>query len=90
MIYTDGFKPWEKRVLVKPLPKRERKDSPILIADTVVSQGEEGEVIAVGEKCENAKPGQKVIYPTNAGWELELKGEKMRVVQEIEIEGEVE
>ncbi len=89
MIHVDSFKPWQDRFLIRPKERKKETETGIVIADTVVIEGEEGIVEAVGESITDIKPGITVLYPTGAGWELQVKGVKMRVIRREQIEGEV-
>ena len=90
MIQVKSFTPWKNRFLVKPLPRKEKTETgAIIIAETVKIEGEEAEVIAIGNEVTEGKVGDIVLYATGAGWGLEVDGVKMRVIPQEVIEGVV-
>ncbi len=89
MIALSKFSPWGNKFLVRPLPRKDKTDAGIIIADTVSIEGEEAEIMAMGDGCTKGEIGQTVLYATGAGWGLEVNGVKMRVVPQESIEGVV-
>ncbi len=88
MIALKSFTPWGSKYLLKPLPRKD-KIGQIIVADTVAIEGEEAEIMAMGDGCTKGEIGQTVLYATGAGWGLEVNGVKMRVVPQESIEGVV-
>lgn len=89
MITVDKFTPWANKYLVRPLPKKEKSDGGIIIADTVALEAEEAVIIAKGENATKGEVGETVLYGAGAGWSLTVNGEKMRVIPQEAIEGTV-
>jgi len=89
MISVKAFTPWQDRLLVKDLPKPKETEGGIIIADTVAMEGTLAEVISVGDAVTMGTPGEIVLYPTNAGWALQVDGQDMRVIRQEQIEGTV-
>lgn len=62
--------PLGAQVLVKPLPKKEKTSSGLIIPVNVNSDFEEGEVIAVAQAVITVKPGDRILYTTRTGTPL--------------------
>jgi chaperonin GroES len=67
----------KNKVLVKPLPRKERTSGGIIIAD-VVTQNPlvEAVVEVVSSEITTLKPGDLVLHPKGAGTEHEFDGQK--------------
>ena len=91
MIQVSGFIPYKDRIVVKLLPKKEKTDGGIIIADTVSMEASEGTIVSKGADVskEIADIGKVILFSSKAGWEIEVNGEKLKVLREPEVEGEV-
>jgi chaperonin GroES len=59
--------PLGNRVLVRPLPKREKTTGGLIIPVSINKELEEAEVIKTGEAVINVKPGDVIIYQSRSG-----------------------
>lgn len=59
--------PLGNKVLVKPLPKKERTTGGLIIPAVIQQDLEEGEVIAIASNVINIKVGDKVLYSSRSG-----------------------
>jgi chaperonin GroES len=69
--------PLGNRVLIKPLEAEEKTKSGIYIPDTAKEKPLQALVVAIGDgKDIKVKEGDKVIYESFGGSEVQIKGEK--------------
>lgn len=67
------------KILVQPDKLKEQNIRGIIIPESVQSQLEEGMVVKVAKAVEELlQPGEKVLYPRNAGVEKEFDGVKYK------------
>lgn len=62
--------PLGNRVLVKPLPKKEKTTNGLIIPVSINKELEEAEVIKTGDAVINIKAGDKVLYHSRVGTQL--------------------
>jgi len=88
------IRPLSDRILVKPSAAEERTPGGIIIPDNAKETPTRGEVLAVGNGkiLENGelrpldvKPGNVVIYNKWGGTDVELDGEKCKILREDDI-----
>lgn len=88
------IRPTEDRVVVAPFDPEERTPGGLVLPDVAREKPQQGEVLAVGpgrilssgQRAPLAvKPGDVVLYSRYAGAELEVDGERVRVMVESEI-----
>ena len=78
------IKPLGKRVLVKQIEQEEITKSGIVIPGTVSKEKPiTGEVLAVGRKIEDIKPGERIIYEKYTGTEVK-DGEEVYLILDID------
>ena len=78
------IKPLGERVLLEvPEVKEEKSIGGLFIPETAKEKPIEAEVIAVGEKVEGVKAGDKVIYAKFGGTEVKY-GEKEYLIMSVE------
>lgn len=78
------IKPLGKRVLVKQIEQEEITKSGIVLPGTVSKEKPiTGEVLAVGRKIEDIKPGEKIIYEKYTGTEVK-DGEDVYLILDID------
>lgn len=84
----------ENRVLVRPAPESQKTEGGILLPDSARGKPTEGFVLAVGPgRVSNEgklipmsyKEGQKVIYGTYSGTEIEVDGVECLILKEPDI-----
>jgi chaperonin GroES len=90
------IRPLQDKVLIKPSNPEEVTKGGIIIPGNAKEKPTRGEVLAVGEGRilpngilvpPDVKPGNVVIYGQYAGTEVDLDGEKLRVVSLDDILG---
>ena len=78
------IKPLGKRVLVKQIEQEEITKSGIVLPRTVSKEKPiTGEVLAVGKKIEDIKPGERIIYEKYTGTEVK-DGEEVYLILDID------
>ncbi len=78
------IKPLGKRVLVKQIEQEEITKSGIVLPGTVSKEKPiTGEVLAVGRKIEDIKPGERIIYEKYTGTEVK-DGEEVYLILDID------
>ena len=91
--------PLDDRVVVKPLEAEEKTPGGIVLPDTAKEKPQMGKVVAVGpgKLLDNGnrsqvavKKNDEVLYGKYAGSEVEVDGEKLKILRENEILGIVE
>ena len=57
------IKPLSDHILIEPIKEEEKTKTGIILPETAEKERpEQGQVVAVGEKCKEVKPGDKVIF----------------------------
>jgi chaperonin GroES len=89
-----NIKPLSDRVVVKPIDPEKKRQSGIIIPDTVREKPQEGEVIAVGPgKVDDegrkvpmeVKKGNKVLYGKYSGTEITIDGTEYLIMRASDI-----
>jgi chaperonin GroES len=89
-----NIQPIADRVLVRPLETDARSKGGVIIPDTAKEKPQMGEVLVVGpgKMQENGdrlapevKKGDKVMYTSYAGTEINVDGEKLLLMRESDI-----
>jgi chaperonin GroES len=73
------------RVIVKPDAAIKVSESGFELPDESVARPQEGEAIAVGDKCTQVKKGSRVTYGKFAGQVIPIDGEDYLIMREAEI-----
>jgi chaperonin GroES len=74
------FKPLNKRVLVKLDEAKTKTDSGIYLPQTAQNDFSTGKVIAVGNEATLVKAGDKIMFAHTIGVDIEVDGEKLRLI----------
>jgi chaperonin GroES len=74
------FKPLNKRVLVKLDEAKTKTDSGIYLPQTAQNDFSTGKVIAVGNEATLVKDGDKIMFAHTIGVDIEVDGEKLRLI----------
>lgn len=82
-----AIQPLNDRVLVKRLEEDNKTVSGIIIPDNSKEKPAQGEVVAVGNKAEDVKTGDKVIFGKFSGQEVKVEGQEFLIMKEEEIFG---
>ena len=78
---TPKIIPRGSQILVKPDPEKDRKSKSGLLTPDNVEQERKayGEVIAVGPKIQDVKPGDRVVYGVYAGENISFGDDEKKV-----------
>jgi chaperonin GroES len=80
------IQPLFDKVLIQPEKAEEKTASGIYIPDTAKQDKPQlGEIMAIGEKVNTVKIGQKVVFPKYGPVELTLGGQEYLIVKEEDI-----
>lgn len=74
--------PIGNRILIRPSASDEMSAGGILIPETARPRSNRGEVIAVGPKVKDVKPGDHVVFSKYSGAPHRFNGEEMYLVLE--------
>jgi chaperonin GroES len=74
------FKPLNKRVLVKLDEAKRQTDSGIYLPESAQNDFATGNVIAVGNEAALVKEGDKIMFAHTVGVDIEVDGEKLRLI----------
>jgi chaperonin GroES len=74
------FKPLNKRVLVKLDEVKKQTESGIFIPESAQNDFSTGKVIAVGNEALLVKDGDKIMFAHTVGVDIEVDGEKLRLI----------
>jgi len=86
--------PLEDRVIVKRLEAEDKTKGGIILPDTAKEKPQKGEIIAVGsgkmledgkKQSMSVKKGDKVIFASYAGTEVQIDGEEHLIMKEEDI-----
>ena len=84
-----NIKPLADRVLIKPTPAEERTLSGIIIPDSAKEKPLRGTVLAAGNGTKDeemvVKVNDEVMFGKYAGTEIEVDGEKLRIMRQSAI-----
>lgn len=78
-----SFQPTKGRLLLRPQTQDEKTAGGLYIPDTVETELQRAEVVAVGTLTEDIQVGNKVVY--EHGMPLEIEGEKFVMVHEEQV-----
>lgn len=83
------IKPTEDRLVVQAIEPERRLASGLIIPESAVDKSQHGEITAVGPDC-NREVGEQVLYSKFGGTEIEIHGEKLLLLREVDVLGVVE
>jgi co-chaperonin GroES (HSP10) len=82
---SGGIEPLDWFVLVEPVDDETETTAGLIIPASAESSCQPGVVVAVGDEVHGVAPGDKVLFPRGAGFELRLSGEPKRLVDRREL-----
>jgi co-chaperonin GroES (HSP10) len=80
-----SIEPLDQYVLIEPSDDETETRGGLIIPASADSSCLSGVVVAVGEDVHGVAPGDKVLYPRAAGFELNPSGEPMRLIDRREL-----
>jgi chaperonin GroES len=82
---SGGIEPLDGFVLLEPVDDETETNAGLIIPASAESSCQSGVVMAVGDDVHGVTPGDKVLFPRGAGYELRLSGEPKRLVDRREL-----
>jgi chaperonin GroES len=82
---SGGIEPLDGHVLIEPVDDETETTAGLIIPASAESACSSGVVVAIGEDVHGVAPGDKVLYPRGAGFEVRLGGEPKRIVDRREL-----
>ena len=82
---SGGIEPLDFFVLLEPVDDETETNAGLIIPASAESACHSGVVVAVGDEVHGIAPGDKVLYPRGAGYEIRLSGEPKRLVDRREL-----
>jgi co-chaperonin GroES (HSP10) len=81
--YTAGvtLEPLDDYVVVEPSDEESETRTGLIIPASTDAGCRSGVVIAVGPEAPSVEPGDKVLFPKDAGYDVRLSGTQMKVVR---------
>jgi co-chaperonin GroES (HSP10) len=80
-----GIEPLDHFVLIEPVDDETETTAGLIIPASAEASCLSGVVVAVGDEVHGVAPGDKVLYPRGAGYELTPGGEPKRLVDRREL-----
>ena len=82
---SGGIEPLDPTCCSSRSTTRPRRTHGLIIPASAESACKSGVVVAVGDDVHGITPGDKVLYPRGAGFEIRLSGEPKRLVDRREL-----
>jgi len=80
------IKPLTDHILIEPSKEEEKTKTGILLPETAEKErSEQGKVIAVGPKCKEVKPGNKVLFTKYGPNEIKVADKEYLIAKEEDI-----
>jgi chaperonin GroES len=76
-----SLEPLDDYVVVEPTDEEAETRAGLIIPASAEAQCRSGIVTAVGAEAEGVAPGDKVLFPNDAGYDVRLAGTVMKVVR---------
>ena len=83
--FAGRIEPLDEFVLIEPIEDETETTAGLIIPASAESSCQSGVVMAVGDDVHGVTPGDKVLFPRGAGYELRLSGEPKRLVDRREL-----
>jgi len=80
-----GIEPLDHFVLIEPVDDETETTAGLIIPASADTACLSGVVVAVGDEVHGVSPGDKVLYPRGAGYELSPGGEPKRLVDRSDL-----
>jgi len=79
------LEPLDDFVVIEPTDEEAETRAGLIIPASAEAQCRSGIVTAIGSEPEGVVPGDKVLFPSDAGYEVRLAGTAMRVIRRREL-----
>ena len=80
-----GLEPLDDFVVVEPTDEEAETRSGLIVPASAEAQCRSGIVTAVGAEVEGVAPGDKVLFPRDAGYDVRLAGTAQKVLRRREL-----
>ncbi|MGD0273078.1 MAG: co-chaperone GroES family protein [Gaiellaceae bacterium] len=80
-----SLEPLDDYVVIQPSDEETETRAGLIIPASADNTCQSGVVIAVGADAESVEPGDKVLFPRDAGHEVRLAGTAVRVIRRREL-----
>ena len=80
-----SLEPLDDFVVVQPSDEESETNLGLIIPASMDTDCRTGVVTAVGTESGGVEPGDKVLFPTDAGYEVSLAGASVRVMRRSEL-----
>lgn len=77
--------PLDDYVVIQPSDEETETRAGLIIPASAENSCQSGVVIAIGTDADNVSPGDKVLFPKGAGYEVRLAGSAIRVIRRREL-----
>ena len=82
---SGGIEPLDGFVLLEPVDDETETNAGLIIPASAEASCLSGVVVAIGDEVHGIAPGDKVLYPRGAGYELTPGGEPKRLIDRREL-----
>ena len=76
-----SLEPLDDHLVVEPVDEEVETKSGLIIPQSAEGHSRSGIVIAVGPDAAGIEPGDKVLFPKDAGFDVRLAGVAMKVIK---------
>ena len=83
--FTGRIEPLDGYVLVEPVDDETETNAGLIIPASAESACIAGIVVAAGDDASGVAPGDKVLYPRGAGFEIRIGGQPKRLLDRQEL-----
>jgi len=80
-----SLEPLDNYIVVQPTDEEAETRAGLILPASAEAQCRSGIVTAVGAEVEGIVPGDKVLYPSGAGYEIRLGGTVQKVMRRVEL-----
>ena len=80
-----SLEPLDDYIVIQPSDEETETRAGLIILASADNSCQSGVVIAVGTDAESVEPGDKVLFPKDAGHEVRLAGAAVRVIRRREL-----
>ena len=83
--FTGRIEPLDEYVLIEPVDDESETSAGLIIPASAESSCVSGIVVSAGDDAAGVTPGDKVLYPRGAGFEIRMGGQPKRLVSRNEL-----
>jgi chaperonin GroES len=83
--FTGRIEPLDEYILIEPVDDESETSAGLIIPASAESSCVTGIVVSTGDDATGIAPGDKVLYPRGAGFEIRVSGQPMRLVPRDEL-----